>query len=253
MNLIFGVFLITFLFLEIFITNINALPLSIVVPVFNTASYLDRCINSILNQTFKDFELICIDDGSTDNSMEILEKYRITDNRVKVIHFEQNKGASAARNEGIENAKGEFIGFVDSDDYIDERFYENLLKKSNGYDIVVGQLVLSTNISKFYYKEEYKDHWSIYDSIWKKEFLNENNIRYDETLKIGNDYAFNVLAYKYNPRIMNLPDEGIYYYYKRRTGSLRNFSKKSLKKFNKIAQKKFKIKKKHLKKRKEYF
>ncbi|KAG4097254.1 nucleotide-diphospho-sugar transferase [Neocallimastix lanati (nom. inval.)] len=253
MNLIFVIFLITSLYLEILVKNINALPLSIVVPVFNTASYLDRCINSILNQTFKDFELICVDDGSTDNSMEILEKYKITDNRVKIIHFEENKGASAARNAGIENAKGEFIGFVDSDDYIDKRFYENLLQKSNDYDIVMGQLVLSTNISEFYYKEEYKKHWSIYDSIWRKKFLNENNIRYDETLKIGNDYAFNVLANKYNPRILNLPDKGIYYYYKRRTGSLRNLSKKELKRFNKIAQKSFKIKNKHSKRRKQYF
>ena len=158
MNLIFVIFLITSLYLEILVKNINALPLSIVVPVFNTASYLDRCINSILNQTFKDFELICIDDGSTDNSMEILEKYRITDNRVKVIHFEQNKGASAARNAGIENAKGEFIGFVDSDDYIDDRFYENLLQKSSDYNIVVGHFVLNTNISKLYYKRGYKRH-----------------------------------------------------------------------------------------------
>ena len=243
----------TFLYLEIFVKNVNSLPLSIVVPVFNTASYLDRCISSILNQTFKDFELICVDDGSTDNSMEILEKYKMTDNRVKVIHFEQNKGASAARNAGIENAKGEFIGFVDSDDYIDERFYENLLQKSNDYDIVIGKLVLSTNISKFYYKSKFKNHWSIYDSIWRKEFLNENNIRYDETLKTGNDFAFNVLAFKYNPRILNLPDEGIYYYYKRRTGSLRNFSKKELRKFNKNAYKSFKNKRKHLKRKKEYF
>ncbi|KAG4102879.1 nucleotide-diphospho-sugar transferase [Neocallimastix lanati (nom. inval.)] len=253
MNLIFEVFLIIFLYLEIFVKNIYALPLSIVVPVFNTASYLDRCISSILNQKFKDFELICVDDGSTDNSMEILEKYKMTDNRVKIIHFEENKGASAARNTGIENAKGEFIGFVDSDDYIDERFYENLIQKSNDYDIVVGQLVLSTNISKYYYQEKYEKHWSIYDSIWRKKFLNENNIRYDETLKIGNDFAFNVLAYKYNPKILNLPDEGIYYYYKRRTGSLRNFSKSDLKKFNKNAYRSFKNNKKDLKKKKEYF
>ncbi|KAG4102901.1 nucleotide-diphospho-sugar transferase [Neocallimastix lanati (nom. inval.)] len=253
MNILFKASLITFLYLVIFINNVYALPLTIVVPVFNTASYLGRCINSILNQTFKDFELICVDDGSTDNSMEVLEKFKTTDNRVKIIHFEQNKGASAARNAGIENAKGEYIGFVDSDDYIDERFYENLLQNSNGYDIVVGQLALSTNISKFYYNREYKKHWPIYDSIWRKNFLNENNIRYDETLRTGNDYPFNILAYKYNPRVLKLPDEGIYYYYKRRTGSLRNFSKRDLKKFNKEAHKSYKKNKKILNNKKEYF
>jgi len=253
MNLFFGVFLITILYLEILVKHIYALPLSIVVPVYNTEPYLDRCIKSILNQTFKDFELICVDDGSTDNSMETLEKFKVTDNRVKIIHFEQNKGASAARNAGIENAKGVFIGFVDSDDYIDERFYENLLQNSNDYDIVVGKYVLSTNISKLYYQRESKQHWSIYDSIWRKKFLNENNIRYNETLKIGNDYAFNVLAYKYNPRVLNLPDEGIYYYYKRRTGSLRNFSKRDLKKFNKDAHRNFRNNKKIFKKNKVYF
>ncbi|KAG4097432.1 nucleotide-diphospho-sugar transferase [Neocallimastix lanati (nom. inval.)] len=251
MNLLMKVFLITLLYLEIFIKNIYALPLSIVVPVYNTALYLDRCINSILNQTFKDFELICVDDGSIDNSMEILEKFKMIDNRVKIIHFEKNKGASAARNAGIENSIGEFIGFVDSDDYIDERFYENLLQNSNDYDIVVGQFVLGTNNSKYYYQKKYKQHWSIYDSIWRKEFLNDNNIRYNEKLIKGNDYAFNVLAYKYNPKVLNLPDEGIYYYYKRRTGSLRNFSEGVLKIFDNIAYKKFKRKNKNLKNRKE--
>lgn len=91
---------------------------SIVVPVYNTKKYLAKCIKSIIHQTFNDFELILIDDGSTDGSQEICDEYAVYDSRVKVIHT-LNSGAAAARNRGIERAQGEYICFLDSDDYWD--------------------------------------------------------------------------------------------------------------------------------------
>lgn len=92
--------------------------ISIIVPVYNVEKYLRKCIDSILNQTFKDFELILIDDGSTDESGKICDEYNLKDNRIKVIHKE-NGGLSSARNAGLDIAQGEYIGFVDSDDWIE--------------------------------------------------------------------------------------------------------------------------------------
>lgn len=91
--------------------------ISVIVPVYNTEKHLHKCINSILNQTFRDLELILIDDGSSDNSGMICDEYAKKDNRVRVFH-QENCGVSVARNVGIDNAKGEYITFVDSDDYI---------------------------------------------------------------------------------------------------------------------------------------
>lgn len=101
--------------------------ISIIVPVYNVEAYISRCIDSILAQTFVDFELILVDDGSTDRSGEICDSYAGMDSRIRVIHKE-NGGASDARNTGIDTAEGRYIGFVDSDDYIAKDMYEKLLK-----------------------------------------------------------------------------------------------------------------------------
>ena len=92
--------------------------ISVIVPIFNVEKYLKECLESIINQTFKDIEIICINDGSTDNSLDILNQYAEKDNRIKVI-TQSNQGLSAARNTGIKYANGEYISFIDSDDYID--------------------------------------------------------------------------------------------------------------------------------------
>jgi len=251
MKLIINVFFYIYIYFEIFFKNINTLPLSIVVPVFNTSPYLNRSINSILDQTFKDFELILVDDASTDNSLEILVNYSKIDNRIKTIHFEINKGVSAARNAGIDIAKGEFIGFVDSDDFIDKRFYENLLKNSKDYDVIEGNFIAGTNISESYKKLNLRFHCSIFDSIWRRDFLNKYNLRYDESMRNGSDKKFRMEVYQYKPRIFVSPDEGIYYYYKRRVGSLSNFSEIQLKYLNKEAFKEIRKQKRNKNKHKK--
>ena len=110
--------------------------ISIIIPVYNVEKYLHECLDSIINQTFKDLEIICVDDGSTDKSSEILEEYEQKDKRFTVIS-QPNKGVSAARNRGMQQAKGKYIMFVDSDDYVHPRFYELLLQalKEEGADI----------------------------------------------------------------------------------------------------------------------
>lgn len=112
--------------------------ISIIVPVYNVEKYLKKCVDSILNQTFRDFELILVDDGSPDNSGDICDQYAREDNRVRVIH-KQNGGLSSARNAGIENAKGKFLSFIDSDDYIDTDMIEILHN-----DIVSDEIDIST-------------------------------------------------------------------------------------------------------------
>ena len=99
--------------------------ISIIVPIYNVEKYLSRCINSVLSQTFPDFELLLIDDGSTDKSGYICDGYAQKDSRIKVFHIE-NGGVSAARNYGLDNARGEWITFVDADDWIDKDMYYKL-------------------------------------------------------------------------------------------------------------------------------
>lgn len=91
---------------------------SVILPIFNTEKYLKACLDSIINQTYKNLEIICVDDGSTDGSLKILEEYSSKDSRIKIIN-QQNQGVSAARNVGIDNATGDYVSFVDPDDWVE--------------------------------------------------------------------------------------------------------------------------------------
>ena len=104
--------------------------ISVVIPVYNTEKYIERCIYSILNQTYKDLEIICVDDGSTDKSGDILDRLSKEDSRIRVKK-KKNEGVSVARNTALIEAKGDYIGFVDSDDYVDPRYYEVLSEALN--------------------------------------------------------------------------------------------------------------------------
>lgn len=126
--------------------------ISVIVPVYNTEKYLDRCIRSIIDQTFSDFELILVDDGSKDNSGFICDEWEKKDSRIKVIH-QKNAGAGAARNAGLAIATGDYINFVDSDDWISPEMYEilyNSLQKSSAAVAMTGM------ISKSRYEESAK-------------------------------------------------------------------------------------------------
>ena len=113
--------------------------ISVIVPIYNTELYLDKCITSILNQTYQNLEVILVNDGSTDASASICDKYSIKDARVKVIH-KQNGGQSSARNMGLDICSGDYIGFIDSDDWISETMYEKMfsLVKNDRMIIAIG-------------------------------------------------------------------------------------------------------------------
>ncbi len=139
--------------------NTNKVPsISIIVPVYNVEKYLKKCIDSILNQSFQNFELILVDDGSTDSSGEICDEYALKDRRVLVIHKE-NGGLSSARNEGIKASSAEYVGFVDSDDYISFSMYEFLYNNliENNADISICGLYncYENNVYPQYSKKEF--------------------------------------------------------------------------------------------------
>lgn len=115
--------------------------ISIIIPIYNAEKYLERCLDSIINQTLKEIEIICINDGSTDNSLLILEKYAQKDKRI-IIENQNNEGVSSARNKGLKLAKGEYVGYVDADDEITKDFYELLYTnaKKHNAEISCGEI-----------------------------------------------------------------------------------------------------------------
>jgi len=211
-----------------------AVKVSIIIPVYNTGEFIERSLKSALNQTLKEIEVIVIDDHSTDNTLELVKQFE-SDKRLKIISLNQNVGIGAARNVGMGMAVGEFLGFIDSDDYADVRFFEFLYKYSKDQDLVGGIYVDSTNLSNKYShhgKKKVIYYGNTYDSIWRREFVNEHNIRYPISREVGEDVAFRRSFMKANPRKFIAPDEGIYYYYKRRVGSAMNFSNDYIKKLD---------------------
>lgn len=120
--------------------------ISIIVPVYNVEKYFDKCMESLLGQTYEDFEIIVINDGSTDGSADLCDQWAKKDNRIRVFH-QENKGLSAVRNRGLELAQGEYITWVDSDDYVDTFYLEKLLKayESTGADMVMCSFYTDTD------------------------------------------------------------------------------------------------------------
>ena len=132
--------------------------ISVIVPVYNVEKYLEKCIDSILSQTFKNFEIILVDDGSTDSCGIICDEYERLDNRVKVIH-KINGGLSSARNSGLEIASGEYVAFVDSDDWIDKNMYQELYNeaKKNNADIVQCKFIKAKDENVSIYNNEFNE------------------------------------------------------------------------------------------------
>ena len=110
----------------------NKSLITIIIPVYNVEPYIHRCLDSVINQTYKNLEIILIDDGSTDKSGSICDEYKKKDSRIIVIH-QKNQGVSAARNAGLDICKGEYISFIDSDDYVDKKFAEKLINNIQTY------------------------------------------------------------------------------------------------------------------------
>lgn len=146
--------------------------ISVIVPVYNVELYIDRCLNSIINQTFKDIEIILVDDGSTDSSGKICDDYKNIDERVIVIHKE-NGGLSSARNAGLDIARGEYISFIDSDDWIDINMFADMYKilKETDVDICECKFIKTDGNEEV---KQYKKEVIILDNIKSSEALYSN-------------------------------------------------------------------------------
>lgn len=143
--------------------------ISIIVPVYNTENYLEKCLYSLVNQTYKNIEIIIIDDGSPDNSMNIIQKFVLADNRVKVIS-QKNQGLSGARNTGMNNANGDYIMFIDSDDWIETDTCEKAINASEKYN---ADVVFWSYIKEF--SNSQKDNY-LFDKteiIWSEKNINQ--------------------------------------------------------------------------------
>lgn len=167
--------------------------ISVIVPVYNTEQYLHRCIDSILAQTFTDFELLLIDDGSKDSSGKICDEYAAKDSRVRVFHKE-NGGVSSARNLGLDNAQGDWITFVDSDDYLIDQSGLNLLTRTDiEADLIVysflwnNELIRCPNSNHF--EKIFFSYHSIviWSKIYKRSIIQQNHLYFNEMIHLGED------------------------------------------------------------------
>ena len=220
---------------------------SIIIPVYNGEEYLERCINSVVNQTYKNIEIIIINDGSTDNTLDIIKKNANNDLRIKTIN-KKNEGVSAARNDGIELSTGKFLTFVDADDYIENDYVEKMifiLKKYNAKYVTCG------------YKRVYDDHTeSINDDLTEivyskeeyiKKILNVQNgygfvhmkliskdvikdIRFNPKLKVGEDALFNIMLCKNIDKAV-VYNNTLYNYYFNSNSVVRKFDEKYSEKY----------------------
>ena len=210
--------------------------ISIIIPVYNAAKYISRCIDSILNQSFEDFELIICDDGSKDDSGKIIDEYAAKDPRIIAIH-QENKGVSATRNHALSLAKGNYIQFSDSDDWLAPNSCELLYKaiKKNNSDLAIANFYrvvgnratikgdidqnCSLSIKEFadYMIENPADlyYGVLWNKLYKRSIIEENNLRMNEDISWSEDFLFNLDYYVFTKKIQVI-DDPVYYYVMRR-------------------------------------
>lgn len=215
---------------------------SIIVPVYNSEKYIEKCIESLINQTYQNIEILIINDGSTDNSYSICDEYAKKDTRIKLFSIE-NSGVSYARNLGIENAQGEFITFVDSDDWIKSNMIDFAVKKQNedNADIIIWSCIKSNpnreilvpllneddqsftddksylylkSINYFYKQDISKTAVSAgttWCKLYKRKFILENNLRFNPKLTRAQDTVFSINAFYIAGKI-SYYNEHLYHY-----------------------------------------
>ena len=200
---------------------------SVIVPVYKAEKYLRKCVDSILTQTFRDFEVILVDDGSPDRSGAICDEYARKDPRVRVFHKE-NGGVSSARNKGIDEARGGWLVFIDSDDWITVDYLEGLAAhaKEGALYVCKGYYsnpkgselwqyfgISNENVGKSVQEQlEKAEEFHVTNSPWIKLFsadvVRRNKIRFDERISLGEDHVFVLDYLLYNPDIQVIPETG---------------------------------------------
>ena len=194
---------------------------SVIIPVYKAEYFLDKCVNSIINQTYENLEIILVDDGSPDNSPKMCDEWAKKDKRIKVIHKE-NGGASSARNKGLEDCTGDYIYFCDSDDFIEINCIEKLVDKIKDNDVVImgynkvngdkiTAKVYNDKLSQNEFISEIIHEWDfglLWNKLYKKEFIKS---KFNEKFKIREDLLFNSEYFK-NVKKIGLINEPLYNY-----------------------------------------
>lgn len=214
--------------------------ISVIIPIYNVEKYISRCLDSVINQTYKKIEIICVDDGSPDNSIKILKEYEKKDSRIKIIR-QESRGLSGARNTGIKNSRGEYIFFLDSDDWLPlnslELLYEDILL--NKSDISVGNLIKvypkknkEIGLKKLkktdYSLKNYLEYSinnknftaNVVNKLYKTKIIVENKILFKEKI-LYEDFLFTVQYFIYCKKI-SVIKEAVYYYFLERENSIVN-------------------------------
>ncbi len=204
---------------------------SIIVPVYNVEEYLPKCLDSLVTQTLSDIEIICVNDGSTDNSLQILEQYARDDFRIKIVN-QSNSGIGVVRNNALDLAQGEYIGFVDSDDWVSEKMFEILYSTAKKFDcdfveesfysfkngnvqkcditnLPVNKVFNSKDIENYIFSSP-KVVWN---KLFKTSFIKNNNIRFMETSR-DEDVIFTVLCRALAKKIVYIDCPAYYYRHK---------------------------------------
>ncbi len=226
--------------------------ISIIVPCYNAEKYLPKCLDSLINQTLKDIEIICVNDGSTDGSLSVLKDYAKKDSRIVIIDKE-NSGPGACRNIGIEKATGEFIQFVDSDDWIEPETCEVCYQKSleNDVDMVSfnANIVHSKKTTPLYYyntkKEKlvsledmisllFKSPFHSWHFLFKKDFLTQHQIKYPEHIVLCEDVIFSLTCWIKAKKALLLPN--LFYNYVQLNSSITHSTKHVFDIFNVIKE-----------------
>lgn len=184
-----------------------SVSVSIIVPCYNVAAYLDQCMESLAGQSMEDIEIICVNDGSSDHTAEILREWRNRDGRVRIID-QKNSGVSAARNSGMAAAAGTYIGFVDPDDMVERNMFQRLFDAAAEKEA-----------------ERFRrgTPWSrcagtVWNKLIRRELLEENGLRFVPGLSQGEDLYFCLMLLTFAPRLLILPDQ-LYHYRRERPGS----------------------------------
>ena len=214
--MIFSIFFINFYY----VLSIN---ISVIIPIYNSEKYLSECLESIINQTFKDIEIICINDGSKDKSKQIIKQYAEKDKRIILIN-QKNKGAGPARDKGIEISKGEYISFIDSDDFFHFRTLEiayTNIKKYNS-DVIRFQYYQFKNKKKLKINEKIESYniknfsmsmgWCcvVWNRLWKASIIKKYKIGFGK-LKSGEDNIFNAKNFPFLNNIILLDVKLVYH------------------------------------------
>ena len=205
--------------------NENMPKVSIIVPVYKAEKYLNRCIDSIIAQTFTNWELLLIDDGSPDRSGDICDEYAKKDIRIRVFH-KKNGGVSSARNLGLYNVQGEYVTFVDSDDWIDVNTLNVCFSQIEIYDLDILQFSYTRNERKLGNVLDFESHvctlkdyinekkllLCVWGTIFSVDVIKQNHIRFNEKMKLAEDQLFVLSCMELSKRIMRIPNI-LYYYY----------------------------------------